>query len=75
MDSSADQPKMNVLITGAGGFIGQLLAAALVPKAAKITLTDITAPSIPKVANGTSSAPDSHVTTLAGEPHGQSDGR
>ncbi|KAL8964818.1 MAG: hypothetical protein Q9183_004201 [Haloplaca sp. 2 TL-2023] len=40
---------MNVLITGAGGFIGQALAAALVKenKAASIILTDVVEPSAP----------------------------
>ncbi|KAL8777573.1 MAG: hypothetical protein Q9213_007800 [Squamulea squamosa] len=40
---------MNVLITGAGGFIGQALAAALVreDKATSITLTDVIEPSAP----------------------------
>ena len=43
---------MNVLITGAGGFIGQALAAALVEedKAASIILTDVIEPSAPKSA-------------------------
>ncbi|KAL8874479.1 MAG: hypothetical protein Q9174_000172 [Haloplaca sp. 1 TL-2023] len=40
---------MNVLITGAGGFIGQALAAALVAedKAASVILTDVIEPSAP----------------------------
>lgn len=40
---------MNVLITGAGGFIGQALAAALVRenKAASITLADVIEPTAP----------------------------
>ncbi|KAL8892071.1 MAG: hypothetical protein Q9215_000955 [Flavoplaca cf. flavocitrina] len=40
---------MNILITGAGGFIGQALAAALVreAKAATITLTDVVEPAAP----------------------------
>jgi len=39
-----------ILITGAGGFIGQALAAALMqqPDIQKITLTDVRAPDIPK---------------------------
>ena len=42
--------QMNILITGAGGFIGQALAAALVreAKAASITLTDVFEPAAPK---------------------------
>ncbi|KAL8695513.1 MAG: hypothetical protein Q9218_000091 [Villophora microphyllina] len=42
--------KMNVLITGAGGFIGQALAAALVreDRASSITLTDVTEPTAPE---------------------------
>ncbi|KAL9628874.1 MAG: hypothetical protein Q9204_005601 [Flavoplaca sp. TL-2023a] len=42
--------QMNILITGAGGFIGQALAAALVreAKAASITLTDVVEPAAPK---------------------------
>ncbi|KAL9034453.1 MAG: hypothetical protein Q9180_005399 [Flavoplaca navasiana] len=41
---------MNILITGAGGFIGQALATALVreAKAASITLTDVVEPTAPK---------------------------
>ena len=42
-------PTMNVLITGAGGFIGQALAAALLlqPSISTLTLTDIVEPQIP----------------------------
>jgi nucleoside-diphosphate-sugar epimerase len=41
---------MDILITGAGGFIGQALAAALLsdPAITKITLTDIMTPQIPE---------------------------
>lgn len=40
---------MNVLITGAGGFIGQALAAALLldPSISNLTLTDIVEPQVP----------------------------
>jgi len=42
-----------ILITGAGGFIGQALATALLqdPSTTSLILTDITAPSIPKNAS------------------------
>ena len=42
---------MNVLITGAAGFIGQLLAATLLNEETgkyKVTLTDIVEPPVPK---------------------------
>ena len=41
---------MNILITGAGGFIGQALAAALVKenKSTQITLTDVVEPAAPE---------------------------
>lgn len=42
---------MNVLITGAAGFIGQLLAATLLNEESgkyKVTLTDIVEPPVPK---------------------------
>lgn len=47
--SCNNNEKMNVLITGAGGFIGQALTAALVAedKAASITLTDVIEPNDP----------------------------
>lgn len=40
---------MNILITGAGGFIGQALAAALLlnPSISTLTLTDVADPQIP----------------------------
>ena len=40
---------MDILVTGAGGFIGQALASALLsdPAVSKLTLTDITAPPTP----------------------------
>ncbi|MAD83687.1 MAG: hypothetical protein CL912_12065 [Deltaproteobacteria bacterium] len=40
---------MNVLVTGAGGFIGQALAAALLldPSISNLTLTDIVEPRVP----------------------------
>ena len=40
---------MDILITGAGGFIGQALAAALLldPSISKLTLTDVAEPQIP----------------------------
>ncbi|KAG4411851.1 hypothetical protein IFR04_015014 [Cadophora malorum] len=49
---------MNVLITGAGGFIGQALAAALLqdPSISTLTLTDIVEPPVP----------DKHGTTTTG---------
>lgn len=42
---------MNILITGAGGFIGQALSAALLsdPSVSKMILTDIMVPAIPSV--------------------------
>ena len=41
----------NILITGSGGFIGQLLAAALIESSptTRLTLTDIVEPPIPKM--------------------------
>ncbi|MCJ1467660.1 hypothetical protein MMC07_006285 [Pseudocyphellaria aurata] len=49
---------MNVIVTGAGGFIGQILAAALVADSSvsKLTLTDLTEPPLP-------STPHSKVET------------
>ena len=49
MDSQFDK-KLAILITGAGGFIGQALAAALLsdPTVERIALTDIIEPPIPE---------------------------
>ncbi|KAF7195395.1 D-erythronate dehydrogenase [Pseudocercospora fuligena] len=49
--------RANILITGAGGFIGQALASALLndQSIAKISLTDISTPKTPNTANTTSS--------------------
>jgi nucleoside-diphosphate-sugar epimerase len=46
---STGKTSRHVLITGAGGFIGQALASALMqqPDISKITLTDITKPDVP----------------------------
>lgn len=46
---SIEDPKMNILITGAAGFIGQALTAALIQKSplANITLTDVVEPPVP----------------------------
>ena len=42
--------KFNCIITGAGGFVGQALAAALLadPLVSKITLTDVFKPDVPQ---------------------------
>ncbi|KAL8918515.1 MAG: hypothetical protein Q9208_007322 [Pyrenodesmia sp. 3 TL-2023] len=47
--------RMNVLITGGGGFIGQALATSLVAenKASSITLTDVVEPYAPGPSKGT----------------------
>ena len=47
---SQDEGKLNILITGAGGFIGQALAAALRsdPAVERILLTDVVEPAIPQ---------------------------
>ena len=44
---------MHIIVTGAGGFIGQELAVALLadPRLTKLTLTDIMEPTIPKSIN------------------------
>lgn len=46
--------QVNILITGAGGFTGQALAAALVreAKAASITLTDVVEPAVAELPLG-----------------------
>lgn len=48
-------PEMNILITGAGGFIGQALATALAAegKATSLTLTDVVEPAAPQSAQPT----------------------
>jgi nucleoside-diphosphate-sugar epimerase len=48
---SYQDPTMNILITGAGGFIGQRLAAALMidPTVQSLTLTDVREPKVPSV--------------------------
>lgn len=50
---AARSHKMNVIVTGAGGFIGQALAAALVADSSvsKLTLTDVTEPPSPSTAH------------------------
>ena len=52
MDSRSDD-KLNIIITGAGGFIGQALTSALLPDQAvsQITLTDVFEPSVPHCDN------------------------
>lgn len=44
---------MNIIVTGASGFIGQALAAALLPdpSVSKLTLTDVTVPPLPFAAH------------------------
>ena len=48
--SSDESTKFNCIITGAGGFIGQALAAALLrdPLVSKLTLTDVFKPDLPQ---------------------------
>ena len=43
-------PKYNCMITGAGGFVGQALASALLadPLVSKLTLTDVFKPEVPR---------------------------
>ena len=52
----------NILITGSGGFIGQLLAAALIESSPtiRLTLTDIIEPPIPK----TGTQKNDRITTV-----------
>ena len=47
---SGEKTKLNCLITGAGGFIGQALASALLadPLVSKLTLTDVFKPDVPQ---------------------------
>lgn len=47
--ANADEPGSRILITGAAGFIGQALAAALLqePTVRKIVLTDVIVPKVP----------------------------
>lgn len=47
---SPDRSKLNCIITGAGGFIGQALATALLtdPLLSKLTLTDVFKPNVPQ---------------------------
>lgn len=47
----APQAKINCIITGAGGFVGQALASALLvdPLVSKLTLTDVLEPTVPKL--------------------------
>ncbi|KAK4499711.1 hypothetical protein PRZ48_010229 [Zasmidium cellare] len=55
MDTINTEPA-NILITGAGGFIGQALAASLTKDSAvgSISLTDITEPTVPALGNESS---------------------
>ena len=48
---SHDRPTFNCIITGAGGFIGQALASALLtdPLVSKLTLTDVFKPNVPQI--------------------------
>ena len=50
---SKDDAKLNVIITGAGGFIGQALASALLSDetVSRLTLTDVFEPSVPQCKN------------------------
>ena len=47
---SHDDSKLNCIITGAGGFIGQALATALLtdPLLSRLTLTDVFKPNVPQ---------------------------
>lgn len=47
---SRDGSNLNCIITGAGGFIGQALASALLadPLVSKLTLTDVFKPNVPR---------------------------
>lgn len=58
---------MNILITGAAGFIGQALAAALIEESpsARLTLTDVTEPAIP-FREGTEGV-DDNIRSLAAD--------
>lgn len=48
---SDEATKFNCIITGAGGFVGQALASALLadPLVSKLTLTDVFKPNVPQV--------------------------
>lgn len=68
----ASQQKYNCIITGAGGFVGQALAASLLadPAITSLTLTDIVAPPIPPHDNSKSDNIKTHsiaadLTSLA----------
>lgn len=55
--AAAEEPKINCIVTGASGFVGQALASALLsdPQISRLTLTDIAKPLPPR------SPPSSHV--------------
>ena len=48
---SDDESKLNCIITGAGGFIGQALASVLLTDTliSKLTLTDVFKPNLPQI--------------------------
>lgn len=58
---------MKILITGAGGFIGQALAKELLSdaKVSSITLTDVMKPPVPSADNDSTSSPE--ITSLAAD--------
>lgn len=58
---------MKILITGAGGFIGQALAKELLSDAqvSSITLTDVMKPPVPSADNNTASSPE--INSLAAD--------
>jgi nucleoside-diphosphate-sugar epimerase len=64
---SIEQPSMTILITGAAGFIGQALTAALIKESpsAKIILTDVVEPPTPSTECG--SKPAATVQSLAAD--------
>ena len=49
--STDERTKFNCIITGAGGFVGQALASALLadPLVSKLTLTDVFKPDVPRI--------------------------
>ena len=60
-----EKGKYNCIITGAGGFVGQALASAMLsdPQISNLTLTDIMAPPLPSISKAQSSSSSSSASS------------